>query len=321
MRMELQYAVNLLSRLQTNRNYNALNTAGSPEFYKRSLLKENIQIGLDRFQDSMYKMLELYNRESMKETMLRHEETFKEQVRELHRLYNVQKMLMSELRNKEQKLNQQTNSTNQVIRRIGPDFSVSDNSTGFWSPGTGSQPNYPFGIWNQPSTPTKSSFYGTIADPGSQDRCSSSGDAFRIPRGFDLERPAKEDISAKTSVIEDHSGPILQRPSKDKMIIDGSHDPQIYADTESNLELTLTTGCGSRTRKPQKHHEHSSLKLLGCRERDETRQLTFSMMFRSDQQEEFCDTNTITRASTATFDRESLQQPQWFFQALSFNRA
>ncbi|XP_043719980.1 uncharacterized protein LOC122667675 [Telopea speciosissima] len=292
---ELQYTVNPLASIPKSTNQNAVNTKDSWEFFQKILLKKNIEkSGFDKFQDSMDRLFEEFNRESVKKTMLRHEEIFKEQVRELHRLYKVQKMLMAEHRNKEPKLHQLVNQHHQATQG-GPDFTEMDNQIGFWSPGTSSQNNHsPFENWQ----------HCVRDDPSSQEPSGSfSGNALRIPRGFDLERPAEENLSTDAaSAIEDQTGLSFLRPSKDKMSINNSHDPRFYQDEEdSDVELTLSIGCGSSSRKSRSHHHPNQ-----------------SMPIRSDQEQDHSDQAKSNAHST--FNRESLQQQPWLFQYLSLNR-
>ncbi|KAJ4957800.1 hypothetical protein NE237_024911 [Protea cynaroides] len=291
----------------------------------KRFLKENIKKAcLDKFQDSMDRLFEQFNTESVRKTMLMHEEIFKEQVRELHRLYRVQKMLMDGLRNKEPKLHQLVDQSHQATRG-GPDFTEMDNRTGFWSPGTSSQNNHSsFGNWHHQAATNSGHIlhrhYSVRADPSSQEHSGScSADALRIPRGFDLERPAEEDLSTDASAIEDQARPSFLRPSKDKMSINSSHDPRFYPDEEREIELTLSIGCGSTITKSRKHHPHTSIDL-GCSgsTHDEIRQSNPSMAIRLDREENHADPTKNT--APATFNRESLQQPPWLFHSLSLNR-
>ncbi|XP_042479046.1 uncharacterized protein LOC122059992 [Macadamia integrifolia] len=302
---ELQYTVNPLASIPKSSNQNAVKTKDSWEFFQKRLFKDNIQeAGFEKFQDSMDRLFEEFNRESVKKTMLMHEEIFKEQVRELHRLYKVQKMLMAELRNKEPKLHQRHQAT-----LVGPDFTEMDNQTGFWSPGTSSQNNHSsFGYWQHKTTRSSDHIlhqHHCVRDtPSSQEPNGSfSGNALRTLRGFDLERPAEEDLSTDAaSAIEDEAGPSFLRPSKDKMSINSSHDPRFYPNEESDVELTLSIGCGSSSRKSRSHPTHISL----------------DVPIRSDQEQDCSDQTKSTAPST--FNRESLQQQPWLFQYLSLNR-
>ena len=78
----------------------------------------------------------------------------------------------------------------------------------------------------------------------------------RMPRGFDLERPAEEDGSTgvSTAIDEDQAGPSssIMATRSHKMSIDGS-------DEDSGVELTLSIG-GSLSKKASKSSQ------LGFRE-------------------------------------------------------
>ncbi|KAF8392875.1 hypothetical protein HHK36_021114 [Tetracentron sinense] len=302
---ELQYAVHLLATLPKN-NCDAINTSDAREFFKNRLLKENTQrIGFDKLQDSMDRFLEEYNRESLRKTMLTHEEIFKDQVRELHRLYKVQKMMMAELRNKETKLHPFAHPSPRTMEVL-PKSTDIDSRTGFWSPRIGSETDHsPY-----PTTQTSSGYnfhiHGIKADPRLQERSISyCGDNLRMPRGFDLEQPAEEDILTDVSAIEDQVG-----PSKNKIHVNNTYPPKFYTDGESEIELTLSIGCSIGKKKPNSHQPHSSLEL---------RQLGPSTSIRSGRGEECSDPTNTMSTESATFDQER-QHPPWLFQALSLNR-
>lgn len=142
-------------------------------------------------------------------------------------------------------------------------------------------------------------------DPNSRERSGScSGETLRMPRGFDLERPAEEDISTGISAIdEDQAGPSSLRPSRiDKMSIDGS-------DEDCEVELTLSIGGSLSTKSTQPE--------IGFRESShkKVRQLDSSASFKSDRAENRSEPTTSTSSSSATFDQER-ERPHWLFQDL-----
>ncbi|XP_058068006.1 uncharacterized protein LOC131217197 [Magnolia sinica] len=317
---ELQYALDPLATLPQN-DRNAVTVAfktSNPWAYSRQRFLEENRTGSDKIQESMDKSLEQYNRESVRKTMLKQEEIFKDQVRELHRLYSVQKMLMAELQSKETKLPSPAN-TSPASFHVGRHYLDVDPGTGYWTRATCSTAHRsPFSNNHCPTTQTNpghslDQLYKVRANPSSQELSSCSKDTSRLQWGFDLERPAGEDISTDVSTIEDQV-PVTQRPMKNKMTVDGPQDPFFYTDRESDVELTLSIGYCSNKKK-MKHRSSSNLEL-GCSELnpDETRQLIPSMSVRSDREEECSNT------AGASLDRGSLQRPHWLFQALSLNR-
>ena len=90
----------------------------------------------------------------------------------------------------------------------------------------------------------------------------------------------------------------LERPAKGEAAISHVQSKELWADEECDVELTLSIGCSSSKKKPENwlHPEPTT---------SETRQLILS--------------NTGARAERGE-DRESLQRPPWFFQAMSLNR-
>ncbi|XP_058113697.1 uncharacterized protein LOC131256710 isoform X2 [Magnolia sinica] len=257
-------------------------------------------------------LLEQYNnKESMGKMMLKQEEVFKEQVKELHRLYRVQKMLMTELRSKEMKFHYLSNMDPRATC-TGSNYTDPDQQTEFWSP-NGSQTSHSYFSNNYHQTvqiPFDYNFhqrYNVRLDSSSQEPSSSSGETFRMHRGFDLEWPARGDTSTNVSEIHDQ-GPIFRQRMKDKMAIGGiSHDQCYNTSGENDVELTLSIGYGT-DKKKSKHRPRSNIEL-GCSEStpNETRQPILSTSARSEREEE-CG------------DRESLQRQHWLFRTLSLNR-
>lgn len=215
---------------------------------------------------------------------------WKLQVRELHRLYSVQKMLMEELK-KELKQNRFCGSmTNSDINH---------------SPFINSS--------HPPTTQTAGRFNLNLQslreDPNSRERSDScSGDTMRMPRGFDLERPAGADISTgvSTGFDEEQAGPSCHGSTRiHKMNIDGSAE-------DSQVELTLSIG-GSFNKNASK----SSQAQLGFCESSHmgSKELDSSASFKSERGEDCCDPTTPMSSSSAIFDQER-NRPHWLFQDL-----
>ncbi|XVF69981.1 hypothetical protein PTKIN_Ptkin11bG0124600 [Pterospermum kingtungense] len=291
---KLERAINPLASSQ-NANSCNFNVHFVDDYFRTRTLKENCQkiIGLDRFCSSldMDRVLERNSMESIRKTMQMHEDIFKHQVRELHRLYSVQKKLTDELR-KEIKQNR------------------------YWpTPMTSSD------IKQQHLTTQTTCGYNfhVQVDPSSRERSGScSGDTMKISRGFDLERPAGEDMSAEASAVEeDQAGPSSIMHSRiNKMSIGGS-------DEDGTVELTLSIGGSSSSKKvPKNSIPHSE--ELGCANshqsiHKEIRELDSSASFKSDKGEDFSGPNTPMSSSSSTFDQER-KRPHWLFQGLSINK-
>lgn len=203
------------------------------------------------------------------------------QVRELHRLYSVQKMLMDEMKKE-----------------------ITQNRK-YWSPMTNSDINCSQFI-NWPNTPAQTTcgFSFNVQslrdDPSSRERSGScSGETARLTRGFDLERPAEEDISTRVSAMDDNqAGPSYYVPQKsNKMSIDGS-------DEDSEVELTLSIG-GSTSKKTTKNYQPLELDSPAS--------------FKSERGEDCSTPTTPMSSSSARFDQES-KRPHWLFQGLSIHR-
>ncbi|XP_068653341.1 uncharacterized protein [Aristolochia californica] len=257
---KLHQAVNLLPTL-ANKKVEAVDIGRdlthSWACSREGFPKEKIGTGYHQLEDSMDRLLEQYNRESLRKTMLKQEETFRDQVHELHRLYRVQKVLMSELRSKELKLSGQSSPRHGTLHG-GPDYRDLDIRSAFWSTSTSPQ---------EPS--------------------STSQDTSRARRGFDLERPADQDNSACPSAVEDRNI-VFGRNLKDTVSCEELHDPPFCPEEESDIELTLSIGCGrSKNKSDEKKKQNSSTAV------------------RSDRVEE---------------DQESLKRPHWLFRTLSLNR-
>uniref|UniRef100_A0A2N9I1M0 Uncharacterized protein n=1 Tax=Fagus sylvatica TaxID=28930 RepID=A0A2N9I1M0_FAGSY len=277
---KLEYAVNLLAT-SPNSNSFTVHCVDDWEHFQNRGLKGNLE-------DSMDRNLEKHNIESIKKTMQMHEDVFKNQVKELHRLYSVQKLLMNEVK-KEVKQNRCWNSmTNLDINHsqfINPHHPTIQSASG-----------YNFHLQSLRD------------DPTSRERSGScSGDSMRMPRGFDLERPAEEDISTGviTAIDEDQAGPSssIMATRSHKMSIDGS-------DEDSGVELTLSIG-GSLSKKASKSSQ------LGFRESSHKgiREIDSSASFKSERGEDCSDPTTPMSSSSATFHQET-NRPHWLFQGL-----
>ncbi|XWS70959.1 hypothetical protein CRYUN_Cryun03dG0095600 [Craigia yunnanensis] len=285
---KLEFAINPLASSQSS-NSCSFTVHFVDDYFRTRALKENRQkIGFDR-------VLERHNMESIRKTMQMHEDIFKHQVRELHRLYSVQKMLMDELKNE--------------IRQ-----------NRFWAtPMTSSDINQSQFI-NQHYLTTQTTCGYNLhvqGDPSSRERSGScSGDTMKISRGFDLERPTGEDISAEAGAVEeDQAGPSSLMQSRiNQMTIEGS-------DKDSEVELTLSIGGSSSRKMPKNSKPHSQ--ELGCTNslsiHKEIKELDSSALFKSDRGEDCSGPNTPMSSSSATFDLER-KRPHWLFQGLNINR-
>eukprot|EP00262_Sarcandra_glabra_P009971 TRINITY_DN24804_c0_g1_i1.p1 TRINITY_DN24804_c0_g1~~TRINITY_DN24804_c0_g1_i1.p1 ORF type:complete len:257 (+),score=44.03 TRINITY_DN24804_c0_g1_i1:195-965(+) len=243
---ELQYAVNLLANLP-KKKVDAVTTvaeaADSWACSQKRFLNETIQTGFNQFQESMDRFLEQLSGESVRKTMLKQDEIFKEQVRELHRLYRVQKMLMTELRS-EKKLHLLANSSSREIPVVSNCMGM-DNITGFWTTGSVSQTSHPHnrhGNIQMNSTTNLHHLYNMRANPSSMEQSSScSENTSRVKRGFDLERPAEEDICTDFSAVEDPTT-FFRRSLKDKIGFSVLGDTHFCVEKENEIELTLSIG-------------------------------------------------------------------------------
>ncbi|KAF5749373.1 hypothetical protein HS088_TW04G01342 [Tripterygium wilfordii] len=278
---KLEYAINLLDTSTSSNSFTVHFVDDHLDYFSSKRLKDNQRTSVVKFSDSINRMAENHNLDTIRKTMQMHEDIFKQQVMELHRLYSVQKTLMNELKA-------------ETRRNKGS------------SPTSGSDVN---GIRfvDQHNSVTKPSLriQGLTDNPTSRERSGScSGDTLRVPRGFDLERPAEEDIS--TGVIV---------PGSNKMSI---------SSCGSEVELTLSIGgtsSSSSSKKSKGFLAHQSLQL-GCFESTtpkEIRELDSSVSFKSDRGEDCSTPTTPMSSSSATIDQEK-KQPHWLFRGLSINR-
>lgn len=289
---KLERAINPLAISSQSSNSCSFTVHFVDDYFQTRTLKENChqKVGLDRFCSSMDRVLERKNMESIRKTMQMHEDIFKHQVRELHRLYSVQKMLTDELR-KEIKQN-----------RLWP------------TPMTSSDINQ-----QHLTTQTTGGYnFNVQVDPSSRERSGScSGDTMKIARGFDLERPAGENMSAEASAVEveQQAGPSSIMNSRiNQMNLEGS-------DEDSAVELTLSIGGSSSSsmKMPKKYSKQPHSEEFGCTNSSH-RELDSSASFKSDNKGEvFSGPNTPISSSSSTFNQEK-KRPHWLFQGLSINR-
>ncbi|GMN52013.1 hypothetical protein TIFTF001_021161 [Ficus carica] len=284
---KIEYAINPLGASQSSKRFTVHGVDDWDHLPNSGVKgKYSLTIGLENkiHQNSMdrNRMLDKYNVDSIKKTMQMHEDIFKHQVSELHRLYSVQKMLMDELKKeiKQSKIwdpmSSSDISTLQLINRHQP-------ATKLTSPGA-----------------TNFQIQGLRDDNLNSRECSGScsGDTMRISRGFDLERPAEEDMSTGVSAADEYQG---GRGSKtalksSKMSIDGP-------DEESDVELTLSIG-SSASKKGSKANNK------------EMKELDSSASFKSDRGGECSEPTTSMSSSSAIIFDQERKQPHWLFHSL-----
>ncbi|KAF6142332.1 hypothetical protein GIB67_023357 [Kingdonia uniflora] len=287
---KIECVVDHLASLQRNYSIDAIKSSDYSELYTKGLLK-NAKTAPYQFQKSMDRLLEKYDKESARNTIIKQEEMFKGQVRELHRVYKNQKKLMAELSNNNSKLHMLNNPSSRV-REVGASCIGTDNRSRSFDVGNCSETNHLTSKnWNQLSTQNDSSchhqlssFRTALSLQGHGSTSSKSNLGMR--KGFDLERLAEEDVS------------------KNKIGTSNSLDPLCHADEESDVELTLSIGFGTTSKKKPKNQNQYSRQ-----EPDST------MFIRSDRGEEYGNPT-----NNALLNRESLQHPPWLFQSQSLNR-
>lgn len=157
--------------------------------------------------------------------------------------------------------------------------------------------------WQQSATkltPGGSFHIQSLRDELNSRECSGScsGDTMRISRGFDLERPAEEDISTGVSGINEDQG-----GQSSNIVLKSSKMSMDCPDEESEVELTLSIGSSLS----KKTSNSKSLK--------DTKELDSSASFKSDRAGECSDPTTPMSSSSATFDQER-KQPHWLFHGL-----
>ncbi|CAJ1941819.1 unnamed protein product [Sphenostylis stenocarpa] len=277
---KIDYSINLLATLVDSSNL----AVGGVDVWEHYQNKHQ-RTGIKKLQGPMDRMLDRNNVESIKKTMQMHEDIFKHQVRELHRVYNVQKMLMDELKN-ETRQQKFWNHRNEIdlshphiikqqhqITHIShkPDFHVQNLREDIWS----------------------------------REKGRILSDTIQMQRGFDLERPAEEDIfSQARGFDEGEPGPSSHAAFQSCKISTGGYDE------EMEVDLTLSIG-GSQVNKS------SQLPQLACSNSNngKTRKLNSSASFKSDRTGECSDPTTPMSSSTVTFTREG-KGPHWLSQGL-----
>lgn len=154
--------------------------------------------------------------------------------------------------------------------------------------------------------------------PSSGERSGScSGEMLKMPKGFDLERPAaatatataahEEDMSTGVSAIdEDQTGLSTHMPRK----LSGINIDEKCSD----VELTLSIGGSIGEKRSQSHKQHCSLKL------DDLRDVDSSGFIKTVKGEEFSDSDNTNMASSSTNFNQKSKQPHWIFQDLSLSR-
>ncbi|KAM1087603.1 hypothetical protein ACFX15_012684 [Malus domestica] len=288
MGMKIEYAINVLGSSQNSCSL-TVHQVDDRDYFQKTGLKEKYQKARveGTLRNSMDRMLDKHNMDTIKSTMQMHEDTFKHQIRELHRLYSVQKMLMDELK---KKIKQN--------RLCGPITSSADHiNQSQWI------------NWQHSITQTSSGynfhFQRLRDDPNSRERSGScSGDTLRMSRGFDLERPAEEDISTRFSTIDqEQAGPSSHMSLKSKSATG--------CDEDSEVELSLSIG-SSKNRKRSKSYQPQS----GCSELiHKAKELDSPASFKSDRGGDSSDPTTPMSSSSATCDQER-KQPHWLFHGL-----
>ncbi|XP_061361689.1 uncharacterized protein LOC133305473 isoform X2 [Gastrolobium bilobum] len=206
-------------------------------------------------------------------------------VRELHRVYSVQKKLMDELKNgiRQQK---------------------------FWNPTNVIDVRHPHAIEQQHQTTQNSYGYdfnikSLREDMSSIERSEScSEDTIKMRRGFDLEKPAEEDIFIRVRGFDEgEAGPSSCTAFQSCKISSGG------SDKEMEVDLTLSIG-GSQVK-------NSHLPQLACSDSPsgKTRELNSSTSHKSDRVGECSDPTTPISSSTVTFTQER-KGPHWLSQGL-----
>ncbi|KAL2338661.1 hypothetical protein Fmac_013107 [Flemingia macrophylla] len=280
---KIEYSTNLLATLVDNNNL----AVGGVDVWEHCQNKHR-RTGINKLQGPMDRMLDRNNTESIKKTMQMHEDIFKHQVRELHRVYSVQKRLMEELKNeiRQQKFwnhmedidvsqthfIKQQHQTTQILQK--PDFSVQN-------------------LREDLNTREKN--------------VCCSGNTIQMQRGFDLERPAEEEIFTQARGFDEgEAGPSSHASFQSCKISTTSG-----YDEEEEVDLTLSIG-GSQIK-------NSHLPQLACSNstNGKTRILNSSGSFKSerDRTGECSDPTTPMSSSTVTFTQQG-KGPHWLSQSL-----
>ncbi|KAI4335398.1 hypothetical protein L6164_014043 [Bauhinia variegata] len=261
---KIEYSINFLSTSADSNNLTVVDV-NVWEHYKNKGQSNNLhRTGNIKQEDPMDRMLDRNNIESIRKTMQMHESIFKSQVQELHRLYSVQKMMMDELKKeiREKKIWRQPHVIDQQhqTRKTshGPTCSLRD-------------------------------------DPCSRERSGScSTDTKKVARGFDLERPAEEDmLTCVRRFDEGEAGPSSHMAFQSYKISNDHH-----CNEEIEVDLTLSIGGGSQEKKRKCKVDCSDSANR------KTRELDLSASFKSDKLEESSDPTTPMSSFSVTVDQE-----------------
>lgn len=232
------------------------------------------------------------------------------QVKELHRLYSVQKKLM----------NEEKKEISKKSRSWDPRINTSTTSEHM-------NHSHQFIKWHSPN-PTSTQFitanssaaagsnfhiHAIREDLNSREQSGScSGDTVRMPRGFDLQRPAsasaadQEDMSAGISATDDDQA---AGSSSHRIVLKGNKAMKMMSendtDEESEVELTLSIGSclsknKSKSHKPNQLDSSASLKAHDHHHKG------------GDCSDP---TTPISSSSAPLFDQER-KQPHWLFHGL-----
>ncbi|XP_027921586.1 uncharacterized protein LOC114179444 isoform X1 [Vigna unguiculata] len=278
---KIEYSINLLATIVDSTNL----AVGGVDVWE-NYQNKNQRTGIRKLQGPMDRMLDRNSVESIKKTMQMHEDIFKHQVRELHRVYSVQKMLMDELKNESRQ--QRFWKHRNEIDASHPHLIKPQHQTTQMS----QKPD--FGVEN------------LREDVRSRENVRSWSDSIKMQKGFDLERPAEEDIfSQGRGFDEGEAGPSSHTAAFQSCKISTSG----YGE-DMEVDLTLSIG-GSQVNKS------SQLPQLACSNSTsgKTRKLNSSASFKSDRTGEYSDPTTPISSTTVTFTREG-KGPHWLSQGL-----
>ncbi|XP_020227314.1 uncharacterized protein LOC109808651 isoform X1 [Cajanus cajan] len=280
---KIEYSINPLATLVDSNNL----AVGGVDVWEHCQNKHQ-RTGINKLQGPMDRMLDRNNIESIKNTMQMHEDIFKHQVRELHRIYSVQKRLMEELKNE---IRQQK----------------------FWNHVNDIDVNHPHSIKQHHQTTQIShkpdfSVQNLREDLNTREKSvCCSGNTIQRQRGFDLERPAEEDVFTQARGFDEgEAGPSSNTALQScKISTTGGYDEEVEVD------LTLSIG-GSKVK-------NSRLPQLACSNstKGKTRNLNSSGSFQSDRDRtgECSDPTTPMSSSTVKFTQQG-KGPHWLSQSL-----
>ncbi|XP_057847020.2 uncharacterized protein LOC131056777 isoform X2 [Cryptomeria japonica] len=203
--------------------------------------------------------------EILKHTMLKHEEVFRDQVHELHRLYQVQKLLMAELKKKDSNTSTLTCEPVQdgpFPMQVGSEPLESEEKSSFWGAlgssmtdkdGRDCRQNISGVDYMQnhrSSLFEKNLQLGLIPQGGNR----TSRDIHNLQPSrarkwtFDLEQPADEYMDDEVA-NKNEEAKTLKREVKDVILEPGSLNYQSTTEPETEVQLTLKTGCEQGGRK------------------------------------------------------------------------